>query len=646
MLVGISSGVGIWLFKSIIDLADKVFFGYLFSWLQRLGNWTVFFLPALGGLVVGLLVKNFIGEERHHGVAGIMEAVALAGGRLRYRRTPAKIIASAVSIGSGASVGPEDPSVQIGANLGSFFGQKLRLSEERIRSLVAAGAASGIAAAFNAPIAGVFFALEIILGEISGGALGIIVLASVASSVLTQAISGSQPAFSVPAYAFNAPIELIFYLGLGLLAGPLASLYVHFLYWMKDIFSKMEQIPSWGKPLVAGVLVGLVGIFLPDIFGVGYELIDSILAGALPPIGLLIMLIFAKLIFTSISIGGGFMGGVFAPALFLGATLGSLYAILVGRLIPWVPLNPIAFAMVGMAAVLAGAVHAPLTAMILLFEMTHDYRIILPLMFAVLISMLVSQRLDKDSVYTLSLVRKGIRLERGRDIEILEMISVSEVMQIEPMSLQEDDTLLHASDILTSTRHHGLPVLNKAGHLVGLFTLQDLDRSDPDFWTTQTVGQYCSRNVITAFPDETIGTVLRRMGQRDFGRLPVVAREDTQKLVGLLRRSEVIRAYDSALTKRETMRHRIQQVRLDASTQGAGVEEIMVEAGALCDSKLVREIDWPRGCLIARIRRGHRSFIPHGETRLQAGDVLLVVVEGQAQQTVELLCKKPVFRVK
>ena len=203
LIVGLTGGAVVWLFKKFIDLIHQFFFGDFATSLTSFGDWAVVFLPLLGGLIVGLMVYFFIGEERHHGVAGIMEAVALAGGRLRYKRLPIKALAAALSIGSGASVGPEDPSVQIGSNLGSMLGQWLHLSEERVRTLTAAGAASGIAAAFNAPIAGIFFTLEIILGEISGGSFGIIVISAVMSAVYTQAVSGPEPAIHVPAYAFN-----------------------------------------------------------------------------------------------------------------------------------------------------------------------------------------------------------------------------------------------------------------------------------------------------------------------------------------------------------------------------------------------------------------------------------------------------------
>jgi CIC family chloride channel protein len=233
---------------------------------------------------------------------------------------------------------------------------------------------------------------------------------------------------------------------------------------------------------------------------------------------------------------------------------------------PQLNIIPAAFAMVGMAALLAGAVHAPLTAILLLFEMTHDYRIILPLMFSVVVSLLLSQHLQRDSVYTLGLAPKGVRLERGRDVDVLETVSVAEVMQETPFTLHANDTLARASEMLILTRHHGVPVLNDSGDLAGIFTLQDLDKNQPDTWANRTLGETCTHDLYVTYPDETIGAALRRMGARDIGRLPVVARNNPDHLVGLLRRSELVRAYDGALTRRAKLRHNVNQVRLDALT--------------------------------------------------------------------------------
>jgi CIC family chloride channel protein len=637
LAVGLTTGLGVWLFKQLIEVVRELAFVDLATALKPLGDWTIVLLPMAGGLIVGLLMHFFVGEERHHGVAGIMEAVALAGGRLRYRRVPLKALASAISIGAGASIGPEDPSVQIGSNLGSMLGQLFRLSDDRVRTLVAGGAAGAIAAAFNAPIAGIFFALEIIIGELTGSTFGSVALAAVISAVTTQVLTGPEPAFHVPRYAFTDPVELPLYLGLGLLAGVVAVLYIRAIYGAQDIFHGLRA-PRWIKPIIAGALVGVAGLFLPQIFGVGYSTIESLLNGVIPSLALLVALLVVKLLMTAISVGGGFPGGVFAPSLFLGAVLGSAFGTVMQAAFPQLPVAPPAYALAGMAAVLAGTVHAPLTAIILLFEMTNDYRIILPVMFAVVVSLVLSQRLLKDSVYTLGLARKGIRLQRGRDVEVLETITVGEVMQTRPQVLHDSDSLTTAIEVLARTRHHGLPVLNAADQLVGILTVTDLDQLPPA--APRTVGEVCTRELLTAFPDETIGAALRRMGARDVGRLPVVARDNPQQLLGLLRRTDLVRAYDIALTRRAQLRHAAQQVRLGAFT-GAQVIEIVIGAGAPCANRRVKDVSWPADCVLASLRRGRQMVIPHGDTLLHGGDVLVAVTEASAANDLLKLCQSP-----
>lgn len=643
VVVGVGSGLCIWAFEQMIELAHWLFFERLGETLHEFSFWSIMLIPLLGGVLVGLIGHYLIGEERHHGVAGIMESVALAGGRLRYRRIPAKAVAAALSIGSGASVGPEDPSVQIGSNLGSMLGQWLHLSDERVRALVAAGAAGGVAAAFNAPIAGIFFAVELILGELGSSAFGAVALSAVLSAAVTQAITGPEPAFHIPIYEYRSAWELPLYLGLGLIAGPISAVYIRLIYLTHDIFHHWH-IARWVKTGTAGLIVGAVGIWLPQIFGIGYETIGNILNGAEYSLLLLLALLVAKLILTPTSIAGGFYGGVFAPSLFLGATAGSLYGQLVASLFPALGVRTAAFALVGMASVLAGTVRVPLTAVILLFELTNDYRIILPLIFAVVVSMVISQWLERDSVYELGLARKGIRLERGRDIEVLEAITVEEVMDRARTSLRENDSLVNASQVLMSTRHHGLPVTNTTGQLVGIFTVQDLERGEellkghPEDVDTLTVGSLCTRDLLVAYPDETLGQALHRMGVRDIGRLPVVARDNTIELVGVLRRTDLVRAYNIASARRMALRHRAQQVRL-GEYSGVNVTELTITPNALCANKQVSEIAWPQESVIASIRRNQRLMIPHGDTVLRAGDVIAIVADDAARKEVTELCQ-------
>ncbi len=631
--IGLGASLAVLAFKEMIKLIHELLFGKLNSLLAGWGTWTVMLMPVIGGLLVGLLRHYLLPAERHHGVAGIMESVALAGGRLRYGRVPLKSIAAALSIGSGASVGPEDPSVQIGANLGSFIGQKLRLSDDRTRLLVAMGAASGIAAAFNAPIAGVFFAIELILGELTTSAFGMVVFSAVISAVTTRAIIGPTPAFPIPAYDFHAPVELIFYLILGLLAAVVSVAYIKSIYWAHDRFHH-SRLPLWARPLLAGALVGAVGIFFPEVFGDSYEAIAEILFGRMTVVHLLLILLVLKIVLTSLSLGSGFMGGVFAPSLFLGAALGGAFGRLADILFPRLIIQPSAFALVGMAAVLAGTVRAPATAIMLLFEMTNDYRILLPLMFAVVVSVFLSRSIHAPSVYELSLLRKGIRLQRGRDIDVLETLRVREVMRKVPHVVQAEMPLRMAASLMDKARVHGLPVLAGDGLLCGVISLSDVDRAverdEKNF--DRPSGEFCSRALVFAYPDETVREALQRMSGRDIGRMPVVDPENETRLVGWLSRADIIRAYELALSRRSAERHRAGQVQLGAIS-GAEVLELVVAPGSRVDGVMLKDIHLPHNSLVASIQRGRRLMIPHGGTRLHAGDRLALVAEAEDRET-------------
>jgi len=345
----------------------------------------------------------------------------------------------------------------------------------------------------------------------------------------------------------------------------------------------------------------------------------------------------AKLFLTPLCIAGGFQGGLFAPALFVGAMLGAAYGSGVNLLLPSMLIDPSSFAMLGMAALLAGAIHAPLTAILLIFELTNDYTVMPPLMLAVTASFFVSRRLERNSIYLYDLAIRGIHIERGRDIEVLEGLEVSQVMEREFETLHETDSLADAAEAFMRLRTHGLPVVNATGRLAGILTMQDLDRGQLE--GRHSVGEACSRELLVAYPDETLAEALRKMGVRDIGRLPVVDREDPGRLVGLLRRSDLIRAYDAALTLRARTRHHIQQMRLGAMS-GATVEELTIERGSPCAGHRISEIAWPSECIIASIRRGRDLLIPHGDTVLMEGDVLAVVTGEREAVAIRSLCPK------
>ncbi len=635
LLIGTCSALGIWLFKRGIDFFEALAFGRLRSLLPFPAPWNVLLIPILGGLLVGLLAWRFIGREKTHGVASVIEAVALRGGRLPYQKLLPKALASAISIGFGASVGPEDPSVQIGANIGSWWGEKWGFSEETVPTLVAAGAASGVAAAFNAPIAGVFFAMEVILGELNTQGITSILLAAVFSSVLTQALSGAEPAFHVPAYAFQSAWELPAYLGLGVLAGLIAVAYVKLLYGFQDFFAGI-RLQDALKPALAGLGVSLIGMWLPQIFGVGYQSIDALLNHQLRDLGFLLLLMSAKLLLTPLSLAGGFKGGVFAPALFIGAMLGGAVGELMARAFPSLHIIPAAFAMVGMAAMLAAAIRAPFTAILLLFEMTRDYRIILPLMFSVGISMLIAHRLESDSVYMKGLAREGIRIRRGRDIDVLENLTVSDVMA-EPQALKHSQNLEKAWEKLMHLRLHGLPVVDEDERLIGMLTIQDIDRIPAEQWSTTHVSNVCTRNLIVAYPDETLSIALQRMSTYDIGRLPVVSRQNPRQLVGILRRVDLVRAYNIALRRRALARSVLQERDLEKVTPGMHLRHYVVLPGQTLIGRSLAEIPWPTRCLVVMLQRDGKVLIPRGQIRLQEGDLLTVLCDSESEVEVQRL---------
>ncbi|MGC8837322.1 MAG: chloride channel protein, partial [Anaerolineae bacterium] len=474
VLAGLAVGGAYLVFHYLIALVHEIGFVRAAAWLSALGPFYVVLIPALGGLLVGPLVVYLAPEAKGHGVPEVMEAVALRGGRIRPVVAMVKSVASAITIGSGGSVGREGPIVQIGSALGSALGQWLHLSDRRIRTLVACGAAGGIAATFNAPIAGVIFAVEVILGELEVESIGNVVIAAVTASVVGRLVFGASPVFPVPRYSLVSPWELAFYVVLGALAAVVGVAFIRMLYALEDVFGRWRA-PAYLKPAAGGLLVGLVGLAYPQVFGSGYETIGKSLLGTMG-VGLALALLVAKLLATSFTLGSGASGGIFAPSLYMGAMLGAAFGSVVHALWPAITAGSGAYAIVGMAAVFSGAARAPLTAMMILFEMTDDYRIILPLMLSCVVSTLVASRLHRESIYTEKLVRRGIRLQRGRDIDVMQGITVGEVMEANPEWVPPDMPLRDLADKFATSHYHGFPVLDEEGNLYGVVTLEDLER--------------------------------------------------------------------------------------------------------------------------------------------------------------------------
>jgi len=395
-------------------------------------------IPACGGLVVGPLIYFFAREAKGHGVPEVIAAIALRGGVIRKRIVAVKALASAISIGSGGSVGREGPIVQIGSALGSSIGQMLRVPASQLRVIVACGAAAGISATFNSPIAGALFAAEVVIGNFAVAQLSPIVIASVVATVVSRFFLGNHPAFIVPGYELVSPFELLPYMVVGFVAGFVALAFMLSLYASEDAFDRIP-IPEYWKAAIGGLVVGGIGIFYPHVFGVGYSTITDALNSALPGTLLGILLV-VKIAATSITIGSGGSGGIFAPSLFLGAMTGGFLGNFLHQWFPASTASSGAYALVTMGAVVAAATHAPITAIIMIFELTQTINIIPPLMAACVVSTLVTTFLSRDSIYTMKLRRRGIDLFEEESHNILKSLRVHDIVDLEPEVLRPPTT--------------------------------------------------------------------------------------------------------------------------------------------------------------------------------------------------------------
>ncbi len=554
--VGLGTGFGALIFSTLVDHATEFFFSYSHSILGgfRPFGWNIWIIliPALGGALVGPIVYKFSRETKGHGVPEVMSAVALKSGIIRPRVAAAKAIASAICLGSGGSAGREGPIVQIGSAIGSTIGQVFKMSGNRVKILVGCGAAGGISAIFNAPIAGVMFSLEVVLGDFAVKTFSPVVISSVVASIVTHTFMGNYPAFEVPAYHLVSAWEVPLYVLLGVIGGVVATTFTWSLYKAEDFFDNLK-ITDWTKPIIGGLFLGMVGFFFPQVFSGGYEAITAALQGKMV-LWLLGVLIVAKIVATNLTLGSGNSGGIFAPSLFMGAVSGGAFGAIVHRLFPAVTATSGAYALVGMAAVVAGTTHAPMTAFLIIFEMTRDYRIILPLMIACVFGTLVARSLLGESIYSLKLVRQGIRLFRGRDINVLARHTVAEVMRKEFETIPQYLTLHEIFRRMEQSSHWDFPVVDGEGKLTGTLSFQDirrlLTRTDVDQLII--ASDIAHPNPPTVHPEETLDKALQRFGPRDIAFLPVVEDKPDGKLVGVLRKNELTQYYNRQLVENLT----------------------------------------------------------------------------------------------
>jgi CIC family chloride channel protein len=556
IIIGVMAGFAAILIRLLIrEISSFAFPGDL-TLLENIISspwYLIIIIPAIGGLIVGPLINKFAPEAKGHGVPEVMQAILLRGGVIRPRVAFIKTIASAVTIGTGGSVGREGPIIQIGSSLGSMIGQILRMPANRLKTLVGCGAAAGIAAAFNAPIAGALFAVEIILMDFTVSQFTPIVISSVVATVISHTFEGNEPAFAVPAYQLVSVYELIFYFILGIVSGVVSYLFIKVLYFFEDFFDYKLKFPDNLKPALGGLILGAVALYFPHIMGTGYDTISSALYSNLTWY-LALSLVFVKMFATSLTLGSGGSGGIFSPSLFIGVSLGSFLGSVLNIYFPEITATPGAYALVAMGGLLAGATRAPLTAIIMVFELTKDYNIILPLMITCVISNILSSRLSHESIYTLKLLRRNIGIKEGIEVNVMNSIFVREVFRKHFDYIKMKDNFSQIVNHIIKGKYAEYPVVDDEKNVRGIISIHDIKDYLYEREALQHVlvaSDIVNTDFETLKSTDNCNTALDKLRKYDLEGLPVNDGKNVSKIIGMIWRKDIQDAYQKEIERRE-----------------------------------------------------------------------------------------------
>ena len=555
--IGLLAGGVIILFRESVDFVHHYVFE-LGKELLRIdeGGWRLLLLPLIPMFGMVLLIPLsllFPGEVNGYGFTRFLRHVNLENGVIKARNIFIKIIATSITIGSGNSAGVEGPIAQIGGALGSQVGQTFRVSGSRMKVYIAAGCAGGIAGIFNAPIAGIFFAAEIVLlGTYEISSFAALVVASALATVVSRAYFGEMTSFPIPDYQMVNPfVEIPLYGIMAVIIGLLAVVHIRFFYYVRDKFNGWaihEQL----KPIIGAFMVGSIGILFPQVMGDGYECIEKVLAGhGVVPI--LFALVFLKSIATAITLGSGGAGGVFAPALFIGAVIGGFFGGVVNYFIPDLTASPGAYATIGIGAFLAASTHAPMTAIFLLFEMTGNYMIIIPVMLTAIVGTVTASKFYEDSIDTVDFTREGINIHEGREVAILKSILVGKAITEDVDFLSETANINNLLELFAMTRDSFyFPVVDHTGKMTGIVSMQDVKTilHDENQRSCLLVSAICSRDVICMTPDDNLYDAMNLFDVKGIEEIPVVENMEEKWVLGMLKRRDVIAAYNHEILKR------------------------------------------------------------------------------------------------
>jgi CIC family chloride channel protein len=537
IVIGILAGLSAVLFTLAIDRTSHLFFGL------APGHLRLFLVPALVSIVTGILLATIFPDVRGSGVPQTEAAYRLHGGNIPARVPIGKFLTGVLCIGSGHSMGREGPSVQIGAGIASVAGRFLRLTPERARALIPVGAAGALSAAFNTPVAAVIFALEEIIGDMNAGLLGSTVVASVASVIVERSILGNTPLFRVPAYHLVHPAELIGYAALGIVGGVVSLVFCKSLLGLRALFLSMPKSTRWFQPAIGGVAIGLLLIVSPAVMGVGYEYVDQALNGGLV-FKTLLLLCILKLGATVISYSSGNAGGIFAPSLYIGAMAGGAVGSLVHRLAPFPTGDPGAYALVGMGTLFAGIVRAPMTSVFMIFEVTQDYQILVPLMVANLLSFVISRRYQPVPVYHALLEQDHIHLPAAGSASVASRgWRARDVMSAVPVVLAPERSVDSVWADVATAGHPWL--VGTPEELVGVITPEQLTLAKESGQGGQAIRTLVEPTFSHAHPDHPLDVVLERLSESE-GLLPVISRHDTRHVEGIVTLADVARVVGRA----------------------------------------------------------------------------------------------------
>ena len=554
-VVGVLGGLGAVLFRKMIELFNAIAFpgGSGLADLERTPWYWIVIPPAVGGLIVGPLVHFLAREAKGHGIPEVMNSVANHGGRIRKRVMGVKILASAITIGTGGSVGREGPIAQIGAGLGSSVGRYLGFDGNRLIIMLGCGAAAGMAATFNAPIGGVMLAIEVIIGSASISIFSPLVVASVMGTIVTRIMYPHEVVFlEVPPYRLASPVELPLYVLLGVVSGLAALVFTRGSAFLEDAWERLP-IPAGLTAVVGGAVVGGMAVVFPQVLGVGYETMHIPLHSG-GTFGMLILLAFLKMIATFTTLGSGGSGGVFAPSLFVGACIGGAFGIGVETLLPGHTATSGAYALVGMGAVMAGASHAPITAIIMLFELTNDYHIILPLMLSCIISAVLASKTMDVSIFTIKLRRKGVRLRSSSEAELLRTTRVRRLLRPFPETMGPGEPVTRVIKKVLSGTTGNKYVVDSENKLLGLINITHLRTilTDSDLdERLMLAADIMKPDITTVMLDDTLETAMFHLSRLDTETLPVIDGEE--KLAGSITRQDMMVFIEHEILKGEEM---------------------------------------------------------------------------------------------